>query len=107
MSAHELDHDARRLFDELVSDLLAQGHDLAAVLDALRRIADDGNGWQPVLGEPSRADLDRRPSDLRGDADDEPEWVKLRRSASSPAGLQAIKHGVVLRDPGADPTLQS
>ena len=40
-----IDHDARMLFDQTMSDLTARGIDAADALAALRRIAKDGNGW--------------------------------------------------------------
>lgn len=41
-----IDHDARMLFDQLMSDLTSRGIDARDALAAVRRIAKDGNGWQ-------------------------------------------------------------
>lgn len=40
-----VDHDARAVFDEAMSALIARGIDATEALAALRRIARDGNGW--------------------------------------------------------------
>lgn len=40
-----IDHDARMLFDQIMSDLTARGIESKDALAALRRIAKDGNGW--------------------------------------------------------------
>lgn len=40
-----IDHDARMMFDILMSDLTHRGIDEGEALAAVRRIARDGNGW--------------------------------------------------------------
>lgn len=45
------DHDARQLFDQLMSDLIARGMSAPDALAAVRRIARDGNGWAVIEGE--------------------------------------------------------
>lgn len=41
-----IDHDARMLFDQLMSNMIARGAEAPDVLAALRRISRDGNGWR-------------------------------------------------------------
>lgn len=40
-----IEHDARMLFDQMMSDLIARGVEASDALAAVRRIARDGNGW--------------------------------------------------------------